>query len=111
PASRLACNLTMRPIQPSLGITPRALRARTLCQRFMMASLGGHVVQELAELRGCLELRNRVEFFESGRERVREAPHGARFKVRKRGLEVVVMHVTHEVLRGVELVFHEGLVD
>jgi hypothetical protein len=78
-----------------------------------MRSIGGDCGQlkERCELRGCLELRNRVEVFERARERVGQPPHRSRSELLDLGVEIRVVNAPGQVFRGVELAFHECLVD
>src|SRR5258708_4009186 len=68
-------------------------------------------LQELTQLRGCLELRDRLQFLESGSKRIRKTPDRPRLQFLVLWLEVEVMHGAGKVPRGFELPLHERLVD
>jgi len=78
-----------------------------------MRSIGGGCGQlkERRELRGCLELRDRVEVLERARERVGQAPHCSRSKFFDLRVEVLIVNTPGQMLRGIEFALYEGLVD
>src|SRR6266853_3889860 len=79
----------------------------------LMRSIGGGCGQlkERRELRGCPELRDRVEVLESARERVGQAPHCSRSELLDPRVEIRVVNAPGQVFRGVELAFYESPVD
>ena len=69
--------------------------------RWKQTGLYAYGLQEVCELRRSFELRYRLEFFERRGEGVRQAPEGARFKLRVSRPEVEIMDLPGQVLRGV----------
>jgi hypothetical protein len=67
--------------------------------------------EELAELRGRFELRDRVKFLERRGESVRETPKGPGIEGVMSRIEVQVVHASGKMLRRIERVFNEGVVD
>src|SRR5580698_3090674 len=68
-------------------------------------------LQELSQLGGRLELRDRIQFFESRSESVRQTPDCPRPEFLVFRLEVQVMHSSGKVFRSFESALDEGLVD
>src|SRR6266851_4466047 len=79
----------------------------------LMRSIGGGCGQlkERCELRGCLELRDRVEVLERARERVGQAPHCSRSELLDPRVEILIVNAPGQVFRGVELALYECPVD
>ena len=61
--------------------------------------------------RGGLELRNGVEFLESGGEGVGEAPERSGLKLFLLGFKIQIMDTAGEMFGNFELAFDEGFVD
>src|SRR2546428_6302197 len=68
-------------------------------------------LKERAELRRSSELRDGVQFLKSRCERVRQAPHRARLKFRKRRIEIPFMDHAREVPWHVQFALDECLID
>src|SRR5262245_53725464 len=64
---------------------------------------GRQLSEKFSKLGGCLELRNRIECFESAGESVRQAPHGSWRELRVLRLEVVAMDLGQQALGSIEL--------
>jgi hypothetical protein len=84
---------------------PRPGRYRRVLERLGRASL-----QELAQFRCCLKLRDGIQFLKRRRERIREAPDRPRLEFLVLRFEIQIMHSASQVLRGFELALHERLV-
>src|ERR1700756_2057630 len=68
-------------------------------------------IEKTAEL-GCRpELRNRVQVFERGCERVRQAPDCTRFELVVLRLKIQIVHTTREVPGNLQFAFDERLID
>lgn len=68
-------------------------------------------LEERCELRGCLELRDRVEFLERTREGVGQAPQCSRSEFLDLRIEILIMNSPGQVFWGVQLALHKSLVD
>jgi hypothetical protein len=68
-------------------------------------------LQKLAQLRRGLELRDRVQFFECGRERIRKTSDGPRTEFLVLRLEIQIMNGSGEMLWCLRFAFDESLVD
>jgi hypothetical protein len=68
-------------------------------------------VQELSELCCRPELRNGIQFFEGGRERVGQTPDRARAKFLVLRLEVEIMHRPRKVFGSFQFAFDERLIN
>ena len=72
---------------------------------------GGQLTEELTQL-GCrLKLRNRIELLLGAGERIRQAPHGSRRKLRMLRFEVHTVDLGQQALRSVELAIHKRRVE
>ncbi|SRR6266566_4012329 len=79
----------------------------------LMRSIGGGCgqLEKRFEFRGCLELRDWVEVLECTREGVGQAPQCSRSELLDPRVEILVVNAPGQVFWGVELAFHERLVD
>jgi hypothetical protein len=68
-------------------------------------------LQKLAQLRRGLELRDRVQFFECGRERIRKTSDGPRTEFLVLRLGIQIMNGPGEMLWCLRFAFDESLVD
>ncbi len=71
----------------------------------------GARLEVAGESSGRLELRNGVEFFESGSEGVGEAPERSRLKLFVLGFEIQIVDTAGEMFGNFEFTFDEGFVD
>src|SRR6267378_1476252 len=106
--------MSSRMAQRRLGGSPKAASlAPAHSNRTVLRSIGGGCgeFEKRRELRGCPELRYRVEVLERACERVGQAPHCSRSELLDPRVEICVVNAPGQVFRGVKLAFHECPVD
>src|SRR6266403_5928448 len=107
--------MSSRMAQRRLGGSPKAasLAPAHSKRTVLMRSIGGGCgeLEKRGKLRGCLELRYRVEVLERTRERVGQAPHCSWCELLDPRVEILVMNAPGQLFRRVELTFHECPVD
>src|SRR5690242_15273511 len=69
------------------------------------------LLQEAAQLRGRLELRNRLQFFERGRERIGEAPERPGLELFVLRIEIEIVDPPCQVFRHLEFTLDERLIN